>query len=142
MTPFSALQSLCGLSNREAAEFLGITESAVEKFRRGSRAAPSGVLRELQALWAEIDRTAIEAAEEMVRRGIMNEAAEIEVGYPADDYEAQQLGLPCAGAWRQMLARLIDEMMVIDENFDPARIRLVPRGSTPATAAAADIHRK
>lgn len=142
MTPFAALQSLCGLSNREAAAYLDMTESAVEKFRRGNREAPSGVLRELQELWTVIDQAAVDASEAIAREGILKAADEIEIGYPADDHEAEQLGLPCVGAWRQMLARLIDELMMIEEDFDPARIKLVPRGSTPATAAAADIHRK
>ncbi len=142
MTPFAALQSLCGLSNREAAAFLNMTESAVEKFRRGNREAPSGVLRDLQELWTLIDQAAVDAAEAIGREGFLRSAAEIEIGYPADDHEAEQLGLPCVGAWRQMLARLIDEMMLMDDDFDPARIKLVPRGSTVATAAAADAHRK
>lgn len=142
MTPFSALQSLCGLSNREAAAYLDMTESAVEKFRRGNREAPSGVLRDLQQLWTVIDTAAVDAAEAMARDGILKAADGIEIGYPADDHEAEQLGLPSVGAWRQMLARLVDELMMLDDEFDPARIKLVPRGSTPATAAAADAHRK
>lgn len=142
MTPFSALQSLCGLSNREAAAFLGMTESAVEKFRRGAKKAPAGALRDLRALWTVIDLAAVDAAEAIGREGLLDVEGGIEIGYPADDHEAGQLGLPCVGAWRQMLARLIDELMMIDEAFDPSRIELVPRGSTLATAAAADAHRK
>lgn len=142
MTPFAALQSLCGLSNREVASFLGMTESAVEKFRRGNREAPPGVLRELADLWGMIDAAAGDAADEMFASGIVTaKDAEIEIGYPADDHEADQLGFPCVGAWRQYLARVLDELMQC-RSFDPARIKLVPRGSTPATAAAADIHRK
>ncbi|MDZ4382789.1 MAG: hypothetical protein U0942_15770 [Parvibaculum sp.] len=142
MTPFAALQSLCGLSNREAASFLDMTESAVEKFRRGAKKAPPGALHELQNLWTVIDQAAVDAAEAIGREGLLDAAGGIEIGYPADDYEAEQLGLPCVGAWRQMLARMIDELMLINEGFDPARLVLVPRGSTLATAAAADIHRK
>jgi hypothetical protein len=60
MTPFSALQSLCGLSNREAADYLNVPESTVEKWRKppsspSARNAPPGVLAELSDLWAEID---------------------------------------------------------------------------------------
>ena len=84
----------------------------------------------------------IEAAEFIGEEKLLASSGRIEIGYPADDHEARQLGLPCTGAWRQMLARLIDELMIMDPEFDPIRIRLVPRGSTPATAGAADIHRK
>ncbi|WP_209015613.1 hypothetical protein, partial [Roseibium sp. RKSG952] len=34
---------------------------------------------------------------------------EIEIGYPADDHEAQSLGWPCVGAWRGMAARVVAE---------------------------------
>lgn len=144
MTPFAALQALCGLSNREAAEFLGTKETYVEKLRRGARGARAGgdYLSQLQALWTEIDQAAVDAAEAITATGALEAASEIEIGYPADDFEAQALGLPCVGAWRQMAARLIDELMMIDANFDPARIILVPRGSTLASAAAADAHDK
>lgn len=136
MTPFAALQALCGLSNREAAAYLGVTESAIEKFRRGSKAAPVGTLREMQQLWTIIDDAAVSAAEAITAGGILSRADEFEIGYPCDDHEAQALGLPCVGAWRQMLARIIDELMLVDENFDLSRVKLVPRGSTIATAAA------
>ncbi|HCX69055.1 MAG TPA: hypothetical protein DHK64_16425, partial [Rhodobiaceae bacterium] len=77
-----------------------------------------------------------DTADEMFASGIIAVAdADIEIGFPADDIEADQLGFPCVGAWRQYLARIIDELMQCRE-FDPARIRLVPRGSTLASAGA------
>jgi len=136
MTLFAATQSLCGLSNSEAADYLSISESAVEKFRRGNRTAPTGVITELQHLWMRIDTAAVDRAEDMARGGIFNIDSEIEIGYPADDYQAQQLGLPCVGAWRQMLARIIYELVLMRNDFDLARIKLVPRGSAITTAAA------
>lgn len=140
MNLFVSFQSLCGLSNREAAAYLGVMESAVEKFRRGAKTAPIGTLRDLQQLWTVIDDAAVNAAEAIADDGILSRADDIEIGYPADDNEAQALGLPCVGAWRQMLARIIDELMLADENFDLARVKLVPRGATLATAAAIDAH--
>lgn len=149
MTPFSALQSLCGLSNREAAAYLNVSESAVERWNRAAgvksaRPAPQGALDDLLNLWTLIDNAAVDSAERIVAIGIegLKDAAEIQIGYPADDHEAQQLGLPCVGAWRQMLARLIDELrLVYQDDFDLQRIKLVPRGSTPETAAAIDQHK-
>lgn len=55
---------------------------------------------------------------------------EIELGYPADDHEARQLGFQTVSAWSAMAPRVIAEV--------DAPIKLVPRGSTPATAAAID----
>lgn len=140
MTPFAALQSLCGLSNREAADYLGTKESYIEKMRSGAKRAGRKYLTRLHDLWTEIETAAADAAEELTRAGALGAADEIEIGYPADDHEARQLGFPCVGAWRQMAARMIDELMLLDATFDPTRIALVPRGSTPATAAAADVH--
>ena len=140
MTPFAALQSLCGLSNREAADYLSISESAVEKYRRGAKTPARGHLSELHDLWSVIDEAAMRLAEAMVESDLLNQADQIEIGYPSDDYEAQSLGLPNVGAWRQMLARVIDELIMADATFDPTRIQLVPRGSTLATAAASDQH--
>ena len=140
MTPFAALQALCGLSNREAADFLGTSENNVNKLRSGARGARAGrdYLTRLQELWTEIDQAAVDAAEALEGAGVLSAAHEIQIGYPADDHEARQLGLPCVGAWRQMAARVIDELMMVDDDFDPARITFVPRGSTLATAAAVD----
>jgi hypothetical protein len=53
----------------------------------------------------------------------------VELGYPSDDNEAQSLGWPCVGAWKGMAARVAAECQ--------SPVSLVPRGSTPATAAAA-----
>lgn len=145
MTPFASLQSLCGLANREAADFLEVTEDTVNSWRAGRRNAPEGALKELLDLWTAIDNAAAEAAEEMMGLFADQDARPglIEIGYPTDDHEAQQLGFPCVGAWRQMAGRLIDELTQLSaEPVEIGRIKFVPRGSTPATAAAADAHRK
>lgn len=55
----------------------------------------------------------------------------VELGYPSDDYEAKTLGWPCIGAWAGMAARIVAG--------SPATVVLVPRGSTLATAGAANV---
>lgn len=143
MTPYAALQSLCGLSNREAAEYLAVAEDTVKSWRTGRRSVPDGALSDLLDLWGAIDTAAAEGADDIMKKIEQEGAmpAAIEIGYPADDHEAQALGLPCVGAWRQMAARLIDELSVMYDAADViARIRFVPRGSTLPTAAAADAH--
>lgn len=130
MTPFALLLQLSGLSQREAAELLGVAPASIDKMARGTRPTPAGVLRDLQGLVAMQQRTAGEALD---RIEAADDAA-IEIGYPADDHEARALGWPCVGAWRGMAARVIAAVR------DPARVAIFPRGSTPATAAAADKH--
>ena len=140
MTPFTALQALCGLSNREAAAYLDIGEKHVEKLRSGARTPAPAMLAELQKLWTLIEQAAVDGAEAMTAEGILENDVKIEIGYPVDDHEAESLGFPCIGAWRQMAARLMDELVMMDDGFDLGRISFVPRGSTPSTAAAMDAH--
>jgi hypothetical protein len=64
-------------------------------------------------------------------RSTVSNAAEIALGYPTDDHEAQGLGWPCVGAWRAMAARVVVAALPV---------RLVPRGSSLATAAAIEAH--
>jgi hypothetical protein len=130
VTPLALLLQLSGLSQREAAELLGVSPASIDKMARGTRPTPAGVLRDLQALVAMQQRAAGEALERIEAAG----DAVVEIGYPADDHEAQALGWPCIGAWRGMAARVIAAVP------DPGRIAIFPRGSTPATAAAADRH--
>lgn len=130
MTPFALLLHLSGLSQREAAALLRVSSSSVDKMARGIRSTPPGVLAEMQRLTDRQQAAAVEAL-----ALIASSAADrIEIGHPTDDHEAQALGWPCVGAWRGMAAR------VVAGAPDASRLDLVPRGSTPATAAASDIH--
>lgn len=140
MTPAALLIQLAGLSHREAADFLRIRLDTVKSWHRahGANGTSDGILSELRALIAQQERTAAQAIAQMAQMADIarenGEDAEGVLGYPADDYEARSLGWPCVGAWRAMAARVIAAA--------PVRIILVPRGSTPETAAAADAHRK
>lgn len=92
MTPFSALQSLCGLSTREAATYLGVAEKTVEDWRRGRRTAGPDMLAALLTLHAAIENAAVVAADEFSQSGAHSDSVLIEVGYPVDDLEAQAHG--------------------------------------------------
>lgn len=126
MTPFGLLLKLSGLSQSEAAAFLGVSESQVNKMSNGARSAPPGIIDEIQDLIAKQQL----AADEMLDMLEEAQPAEFELGYPADNHEAAQLGLPSVGAWGAMAARVIAETKT--------KVILVPRGSTPVTAAAID----
>lgn len=124
MTPFSLLESLAGLSHREARELLSVRLDTVKSWSSGRNRCPPGALAELKRLIARQERAAREALAMFERA----KTAELELGYPADDDEARTLGWPCVGAWGAMAAR------VIAGSPDP--VSLAPRGSTPANAPA------
>lgn len=131
---YALLRERCGLSIREAAEFHAVPVNTVTKWSSGDRNAPPGVVAELRELYATIEDIADEAVaavdQAKSEQGSPPEA--VELGLASDDYEAQQLGLPCVGAHAAavgLAAISIDDSVVI-----------VPRGSTPASAAAADAN--
>lgn len=129
MTLYGLLLQACGLSQREAADFHRVRPDTVKSWSAGRNAAPDGALEELRKLYALITG----AAERHLQ--VLDDlpaGAEIEIGYPADDHQAQTLGFPCVGAWRAMAALIVAELA--------GPVRLVPRGATPATAAAMDAH--
>ncbi len=126
---YALLRERCGLSLREAADLHGVSHDSVVSWSSGRRRPPAGVIAELRALYVRIEN----AADQIVA---MAEDAgadvEIELGLASDDAEAQSIGWPCVGAQAAALgvgAALIDNPVTI-----------VPRGSTAATAAAADRH--
>ena len=137
MTPAAVLISLAGLSHREAADFLGVRLDTVQSWHRKTRPnqASDGVIRELKALIETQERAAEQQLDVIARLAVEHGAPDaIEIGYPVDDHEAKTLGLPCVGAWAAMAARVVGR--------SPIPIRLVPRGSTIATAAAVQAHDK
>lgn len=128
MTPFALLIQLAGLSQREAATFLNLSPSSVDKMARGARSTPPGVIDELRRLIGKQEEVAERALDLFEDQG----AGRIELGFPSDSHEAQSLGWPCVGAWAAMAARVVAAT--------DAGVALVPRGSTPASAAAIDAH--
>lgn len=137
MKQAALLLDLAGLSHQEGANFLQVRLDTVQSWRRKNKPteARPGVIAELKALVEKQERAAAQAITQIEALVAQNGAPDcIEIGYPADDYEAQELGFPCVGAWRAMAARILLNA--------PAPIIFVPRGSTVGTAAAADAHGK
>lgn len=132
-TLFALLCGRCGLSHREAAELLKVRLDTVKSWSSGRNRAGEGVIAELRALHAVIERAAAEmiATIEAARAG-HGAADVIELGMAADDHEAQGLGWPCVGAQAACLG-------IVAARIDLA-VTVVPRGSTAASAAAADAH--
>ena len=131
MTLFSEILRGCGLSQREAADFLGVRLDTVKSWSAGRNPIPEGAMLSLHDLADRQEETALELVELWEEGG---QPEEIEIGLSTDDHEAQSLGWPCAGAHLAAIRR-IWEVLPPD-----VRVIVVPRGPTPATAAAADAH--
>jgi hypothetical protein len=129
MTPYRLLLSRVGLSQADAAALHSVRLDTVKSWCTGRNPVPAGVITDLRALYAFQRRSADEAVALAAKAPA---GAEIELGYAVDDTEAQSLGWPCAAAQHASLG------MVVARLDRP--VRLVPRGSTLATAAAADAH--
>jgi len=124
--PYNLLRLRCGLSQPEAARLHNVRLDTVKSWCAGRNRPPPAVLAELRALHARIERAAAEA---LAAIAAAPGADEIELGYAADDHEAEGLGWPCVGAQAAMLGLVLARL--------DRPVHLVPRGSTLATAAAA-----
>lgn len=136
---FKLLAQDCGLTMTEAADFLGVRLDTAKNWWVGRRNCPDSVLSELLTLSARQDQAAKEAFIAMAALLKKSGAPDtIELGIATDDEDAQRLGFPTAGAHGAVLRRLL--LMLPKEVA--AKVKIVPRGSTSATAAAADAHGK
>ena len=134
-TLFALLCHVCGLSHREAADWLDVRPDTVKSWSAGRRVAPDGVVEALADLAERIDEAADQVVNHLDSLDPDAEARDIEIGLAADDHEARDLGWPCVGAHRAVIGLTIARGMVAGRTF-----QVVPRGSTAATAAAIDIH--
>lgn len=130
-TPFSLLLQISGLSHREAADFLAVRLDTVKSWSSGRNRCPDGAMGDMRGLIAgqrQSAKNALAQIDDLVRQHDAPDA--VELGEPVDDADAQAIGWPCVGAWRGMAARLVAGA--------PTGVvfAIVPRGSTPATAAA------
>jgi len=136
-TVFSLLCQVCGLSQSEAARLLDARLDTIKSWSSGRRHAPGDAIEQLAELAAAIDAAADEAVDHIVAQAdaMGSNPEAIELGLAADDHEARGLGWPCVGAHRAVLALTVARGMAEGFNFN-----IVPRGSTVATAASADVH--
>jgi len=130
---FAAVLQGLGLSQRAAAEYLGTRIDSVKAWESGKSAVPAGVWGELRALADRQETAATAACEAWEAAG---EPASVQLGVASDDSEARQLGWPSAES-HLAVARRVWEML-----DGAAEVRVVPRGSTVATAAAIEAREK
>lgn len=132
-TAYTLIAQRCGLSQREAAELLGVRIDTVKSWSSGRNRAPDGVIKELRQLYGRIEQAAIEGIKVIHRiQNAHGAPDEITLGIASDDAEAQTLGWPCVGAHAAVLGLMAARTSLT--------VRVVPRGSEPYTAAAADAH--
>lgn len=140
LTTFKSLCQSCGLTMSEATAFLDVREGTARAWWLGNRTCPQSVHDDLLNLYRIIDQAAQAAADFIMQQKNENVAAPemIELGIASDDHEAQTLGFPCIGAHGAVLRRVIESLP------DDLALRciIVPRGATPATAAAIEAHGK
>lgn len=133
MSIFPHLLIASGLSQQEAAEFLKIRRSSISNWTIGRRPPPDEIL----GWMVELVQAQNKMADETLKLIAAHPATEIiEIGFCADDHEAQTLGLPAKSAHDAVIRRIVERI------HDPRRINLVPRGSTIATAVASDMNEK
>lgn len=70
MTTFKHTLQICGLSQREAASFLNVSPSSIDKWSRNQRAVPEAVWQELADLYTQVEEAADRAAAIMQVDGI------------------------------------------------------------------------
>ena len=135
-TLFDLLVQTCGLSQREAADFLRVRLDTVKSWASGRRQAPHEALAELATLANRIDTAATEGLAQIEKMAAQHGAlSEIDLGIASDDAEAQSIGWPCVGAQCASLG-----LVVARGTKRGYRFRISPRGSTVATASAAESH--
>lgn len=127
MTPYRLLLSRVGLSQADAATLHQVRLDTIKSWCAGRARAPSGVIAELRALHSRQKHAANQALQMITERP---EVGQIELGYAVDDAEAQTMGWPCASAQWASLGMIVAGT--------DKQITLAPRGTTVATAAAAD----
>jgi hypothetical protein len=97
-TVFSALLERCGLSQREAAEFLKVRIDTVKSWSSGRNPVKPSIIIELRALYRDIERAGEDLA--VLLGAILKRKPRefIQVGLAHDDEDARVCGFPCVGS--------------------------------------------
>lgn len=134
MTLFNSLRELCGLTQPECADYLGVRVDSVSSWCTGRRNIPDGVVQKMVGLWNRMEDEASRIVDgieaqliELAPRGLPES---VEFGIPKSREEANELGWPSVGSFMRIAALVAANVEV--------PLELVERGSTPASRAAID----
>ncbi len=103
MTTFKSAMSICGLSQSEAAEFLGVSIQSVKDWSRGKSAPPVGVWEMLSDLYVRIEGAA-DFASANLEPGMMDRRVMNNVQADQGDDPLPGGGAHVAGAMALLLA--------------------------------------
>jgi len=102
-TPLSLLCQLCGLSHREAAEYLGVSHDTVKAWSSGRNPTPKRALNQLADLSGKIDASANDTFNFLKERDWpFNVALALE----GTEDAVTAIGWPCIGVHRATVARI------------------------------------
>lgn len=135
---FTLMLQACGLSHQQASDYFKVRLDTVKAWVRGKDAPPKRVMEELDHIFRTIEAVITEALgqiDKMAEEKGMPE--EIEIGYCTDDAEANSLGFP----YKSVHDTVISHILATGRG-DGFKFKIVPRGSTLATAGATDAHGK
>lgn len=141
MTPFAALLTASGLSQREAAQLFArrAKSTIAEMCQQNARYKPSD--DELKILAQIVDNNQEKAdnlAAAIFDKVEVFENGKIEIAISNDDFEAQQNGFPFKSAELASIGLALAQL----DNEILSKVKLLPRGSTVALAKAEDVMRK
>ena len=100
-TSFKLLMRLCGLSQKETAEFLGVSVESIKAWSghgsRGSRTKP-GARKRLVELYRRLETRGKKAAKRINRKSVTEGRTVFDIMVAETDDEARAHGFPCVGA--------------------------------------------
>ena len=142
-TSFGLLLRLSMMGTDDAANFFGVRPDTINKWASGRREPPQSVIAGLANYIDETDE-AVDLSLDNFRKITENHdpadhPGEIELAYATDDAEAQTLGAISAAQHLAIITKTAASALLF---FPKAKIKIVPRGTTISTAAAADLHDK
>lgn len=135
MTLFRLLISVSGFSHTQAADFLDVRRDTINSWSASRNPTPSGVITELATLISRMQNAVDQTMETIDEQH--TEPAIIELGYCADDHEAQSLGWPTASVHARVIGMIASQCIELGHT-----VEVLPRGTTIATAAAIQSHNK
>lgn len=99
MTPIALIIQACGLSHREAAEFLDVRIDTVKSWSAGRNPTPEGAIDSLRDLHKKIERAAAEQIALIEDLALKHGSPDIvDLALSSDDTGARRRGWPCVGA--------------------------------------------
>mgnify|MGYP000267583802 CR=1 FL=1 len=132
---YCALYAAAGLTVPAAAHLHNVSDHTVRAWLDGVEIPPQAAIDAVADLLRRIDHTVDETLHLVADQAPDPSGGTVQLGVAVDDAEARTLGWPGAGVHRTVIGQAAAALM-----HDGYSVDIVPRGSTPESAAAADQH--